>query len=129
MGLAVLALETVLLVFVGGARLATAFLRLAFPLARGHTLDVPVSWSAYNLGEFPRYNLLLVLLDLLLVQFVQSLQSQLDVGDECITARLAEILTDDNTHELQLVGVWRHGVSWDDPSAFSENVSKLELIV
>lgn len=60
-------------------------------------------------------NKFFVLLDGLLVHGVKQLHAELDVADERIASRLAEVLSDDNSQHLQVFGVWCHGICWHDP--------------
>jgi hypothetical protein len=49
--------------------------------------------------------------------------------DQSIAARAGKVFTDDDTHELHLLGVRSHGVRWHDPAAFTKVVSNGELVV
>lgn len=51
-------------------------------------------------------DMLMVLFHSLLVHCVKGVQGQLDVADEGIASTLAEVFTDNDTHELELFGVW-----------------------
>lgn len=74
-------------------------------------------------------HVLLVLLQEFGVGFFERLHHQREVLDECVATRSAEIFTHDDAHELQLLAVWRHGVCRNDPSALSQGVGDLGILL
>ena len=64
-----------------------------------------------------------MLLDLLFIERVQSLQRKLEVRNKRVAPRLGEVFANYDAHKLHLLGVWRHGVCGDDPSALAELMS------
>ena len=77
--------------------------------------------------------LLILLLPLMLVRLcvrhLQLVQDKLDVLEERVTTRTAEVLTNDNAHELELLRVRSHGVCWNDPAALPEFVGNGKFVV
>lgn len=69
------------------------------------------------------------LLVCLRVSHLQLLHTKLDVLEQRISTSAAEVLTNNDTHELELLGVGSHGVCWDDPAALPEFVGNGELVV
>jgi hypothetical protein len=76
-----------------------------------------------------RVDVLLVLLDALLVHLIEDLHAQLDVAQQLVASRLAEILAHDDAQHLEILGVRRHGVGGDYPGAAAELVRQRELVV
>lgn len=73
-------------------------------------------------------SLLLFLLELLLVHLLKLMNRHLQIRHKSITATSAEILTNHNTHHLQILGLWSHGVSWNDPAARSKLVGDSKFV-
>jgi hypothetical protein len=74
-------------------------------------------------------DMLVVLLNLLRLHSVQDLHAQLDIVQQLVTSRLGEVLSDDNSQHLEIVGVRSHGIGWHDPRALAELVSESEFVV
>lgn len=74
-------------------------------------------------------DLLFVSLKVVPVHFIKDLKSQLNVCNQAVTAVLAEVLTDDNTHQLKLLAVWGHCVGGNNPATLTELMSNSEFIV
>jgi hypothetical protein len=68
-------------------------------------------------------------LQLSLVHVVEHADAELDVGEQGVASALGEVLADNDTQHLQVVGVWRHGVGGDDPAALAELVCERKLVV
>jgi hypothetical protein len=87
-----------------------------------HSVLVPlvsqVSPSSYIASVWS--DLLLVFLNLLSVQRVERLDSELEVGNERVAARLGEVFAHDDAQHLHLLRVWGHGIGGDDPAALAE---------
>lgn len=64
--------------------------------------------------------LLLLVLNPLRVHSIKRLECELEVGYQSVATRLGEVLTDDNAHELHLVGMRGHGVRRNNPAALAE---------
>ena len=73
-------------------------------------------------------DVLLALLDLLLVHFIEEPQTQFDIREQLVAPTLAEILAHHYPQHLQVVGVRRHGVRRDDPSALAELMREGEFV-
>lgn len=73
-------------------------------------------------------DLLLVLLNLLGVQRVERLDSELEVGDERVAARLCKVLAHDDAQHLHLLRVWGHGVGGDYPAALTELMGTVDIV-
>lgn len=99
-----------------------ALKRMLFVLIR---LDVRASPAVTSM----LLDVLLELFHALTIHLTEDLQCQFDVTDQAVTTLLAEVLTDDHTHHLQVIAVWSHGVGWDDPTTFTKLVSNSELVV
>lgn len=63
-----------------------------------------------------------------LVHLAKSLKSKFDVIDKKVGAWESEILPDNNSHQLQSLAVWCHGVSGHNPAAFTEVVRNGEFV-
>lgn len=74
-------------------------------------------------------DILLASLDLLFIHIIQQTHAQLDIIQELIAARLAEILSHDYAQHLEVFGIGCHGVSGDDPGSTAELVSECEFVV
>ena len=66
-----------------------------------------------------RGNVLSLLLNAFSIHGIQRLERELEIRNQRIAARLGEVLAYDDTHELHLVRVRRHGVGGNDPAAFA----------
>lgn len=108
-GLAVLALERVLLVtvLVGSVR------GIARAAERRDMLQ----------------DVLLGALQSLLVELLDRLEAELDVSEEIIGAAARKVLTADNTQHLEVVRLGGHGVGGDDPATSTEVGSEGKLVV
>ena len=76
-----------------------------------------------------RMDILLVLLDALRIHIIEDLHAELDIAQQLVASRLAEILTHDDAQHLEILGVRGHGVGGDDPGAATELVGERELVV
>lgn len=65
----------------------------------------------------------------LLVRLLEKTNAELDVVDEHVALAAGEILTDDNTEHLEVLGVRGHGVGGDDPATAAEGAGEGELVV
>jgi len=74
-------------------------------------------------------NVLLILLDSILVHFIKNTHAELDIREELVTSTLREILTDNDSKHLEVVGVGGHGIGWYDPGSLTELMSDREFIV
>ncbi len=68
-------------------------------------------------------DILLVLLNALLIHFIEDLHAKLDITQQLVTSALAEILTDHNSQHLEVFGVRSHGVCGHDPGALAQLAS------
>ena len=76
-----------------------------------------------------RMDVLLVLLDALRIHIIEDLHAELDIAQQLVASRLAEILTHDDAQHLEILGVRGHGVGGDDPGTAAELMGKRELVV
>lgn len=65
----------------------------------------------------------------LLVHLTQCIQGQFDIGDQRIAPRSREILTNDNSHELELLAMRSHSVRGDNPAPLTQMMSDSEFVV
>ena len=61
-------------------------------------------------------DLRLVLGNLFSIHLLESIYSHFDIMDKSVASALAEILTNNNTHKLELVTVRSHGVRRNNPT-------------
>lgn len=59
----------------------------------------------------------------------KSLDNKTNVSDERIATASTEVLADDDTHQLQLLAMRRHGVGGHHPSTLAELMSNSEFVV
>jgi hypothetical protein len=69
-----------------------------------------------------------VLVDMAGVLGMQGLDRLLDVQHQGVASAPAEILANNDAHQLERSRVRRHGVCRDDPAAFTELVGDRELV-
>jgi len=62
---------------------------------------------------------ILMFLDLAFVHVVEDANAELNISDKRITAGLGEVLTDNYTKHLHVIGVGCHGVSCHNPRALT----------
>lgn len=74
-------------------------------------------------------DILLAPLDLLLIHIIQDTHTEFNIIKELITSTLAEILSDNHAQHLEIFGVGRHGVGWNDPAPTAQLVGECEFIV
>jgi len=73
--------------------------------------------------------LLLLRLQRLGIDLAQRLHREPDIGNQRVAPAPAEILADDDAHELELLRVRRHGVGGDDPAVLTQLVGDGEFVV
>ena len=92
-------------------------------------LVVGVVVLRFPTGGAMMLNMLCVLLHSLRIHLLQRVQGQLDVRDQNIASRAREVLSHNNSHELELLAMWRHSISRHNPPALTQVMSHSEFIV
>ena len=73
-------------------------------------------------------HMLLMNLEPLLVHLAQLMHGHLQIANKCITSAAREILSHHDSHQLHGVAMRCHGVSWNNPTAFTKLMCYGELV-